>query len=129
MFNVQFGPHCTGTSPTFSTYSAWTSLYRNPPDMFQLVQLGPDHTVPPNMFQLVQLGPHCTWTPPSPPNMFQLVQLDLTIQPYPRHVPTCSTWASLCMEPPPPPPHTHTRCSNFLTMKLRLSASRWLASY
>ena len=85
---VQLGPQHTAVPQTCSTYSAWTSLYMDSP----------------NMFKRVQLGPH--WKKP------------------PQHVQTCSTWASLYMDPLPP-----TRCSNLLTMKPRLSASEWLASY
>ena len=115
------------------TCSMRTSLYRDPPPP-KHVPTCPTWTLPygptQDTFQLVQCGPHCTETPPTCSNLFNL---DLTIRPYPRHVPTCSTWTSLYMDPPNmfqlaqlgphctlTSPHTHTRCSNLLTMKPRL---------
>ena len=59
---------CTRHLPR--TCSNWTSLYRNPPDMFKLVQIGPHRTgTPPD----VQTRSNWTSLYRDPPNMFRLV--------------------------------------------------------
>ena len=67
------------------TCSTWTSLYRDPPYMFNIdltVQRPPPPSPPTDMLKLVKLGPHCTGIPP-PDTCSNLFNFDFTTPPPP----------------------------------------------